>query len=99
MAIALLVWLVLLYFCSDKPGWFGGLLVLLVIAVLIAGCACMRAPPVNSWRGSLRMAILDLSMSVDRDPEDSLSTPVGAPERSLCRFLSPRHVTGASASS
>jgi hypothetical protein len=39
MAIALLVWLVLLYFCSNKPGWFGCLLVLLVIAVLIAGCA------------------------------------------------------------
>jgi len=39
MAIALLVWLVLLYFCSKKPGWFGCLLVLLVIAVLIAGCA------------------------------------------------------------
>ena len=39
MAIALLVWLVLLYFCSDKHGWFGCLLVLLVIAVLIAGCA------------------------------------------------------------
>ena len=39
MGIALLVWLVLLYFCSNKPGWFGCLLVLLVIAVLIAGCA------------------------------------------------------------
>ena len=39
MAIALLVWLVLLYFCSDKSGWFGCLLVLLVIAVLITGCA------------------------------------------------------------
>ena len=39
MAIALLVWLVLLYFCSNKPGRFECLLVLLVIAVLIAGCA------------------------------------------------------------
>ena len=39
MAIALLVWLVLLYFCRDKPGPFGCLLALLVIAVLIAGCA------------------------------------------------------------
>jgi len=39
MAIAFLAWLVLLYFCSDKPGWFGGLLVLLFIAVLIAGYA------------------------------------------------------------
>ena len=37
MAIALLVWLVLFYFCSDKPGLFGCLLILLVIAVLIAG--------------------------------------------------------------
>jgi hypothetical protein len=39
MAIALLVWLALLYFCSNKPGWFECLVVLLVIAVLIAGCA------------------------------------------------------------
>jgi hypothetical protein len=39
MAIALLVWLALLYFCSNKHGWFGCLLVLLVIAVLIARCA------------------------------------------------------------
>ena len=39
MAIALLVWLVLIYFCSDKHGWFGCLLVLLVIAVLITGWA------------------------------------------------------------
>ena len=39
MAIALLVWLLLLYFCSSKPGWFGCLLALPVIAVLIAGCA------------------------------------------------------------
>jgi len=38
MAIAFLVWLVLLYSYSDKPGWFGYLLVLLVIAVLITGC-------------------------------------------------------------
>jgi len=39
MGIALLVWLVLLYLCSSKPGSFGCLLVLLVIAVLITGCA------------------------------------------------------------
>ena len=40
MAIALLVWLVLLYFCSNKPSWFGCVLVLLlIIAVLITGCA------------------------------------------------------------
>ena len=39
MAIAFLAWLVLLYFCSEKPGPFGCLLVLLVIVVLIAGCA------------------------------------------------------------
>jgi hypothetical protein len=39
MVIAFLAWLVLLYFCSDKPGPFGCLLVLLVIAVLIVGCA------------------------------------------------------------
>ena len=38
MAIALLVWLVLLYLCSSKPGWFGCLLVLLVVGILIAGC-------------------------------------------------------------
>jgi len=39
MAIALLVWLVLLYFCSDKPALFGCLFVLLFIAVLVVGCA------------------------------------------------------------
>jgi len=39
MAIALLVWLVLVYLCSSKPGWVGCLLALLVIAVLITGCA------------------------------------------------------------
>jgi hypothetical protein len=38
MAIALLVWLVLLYLFSSKPGWFACLLVLLVIGILIAGC-------------------------------------------------------------
>ena len=38
MAIALLVWLALLYLCSSKPGWFGCLLVLLVVGILIAGC-------------------------------------------------------------
>jgi hypothetical protein len=38
MGIALLVWLLLLYFGSGKPGWFACLLVLLVIGILIAGC-------------------------------------------------------------
>jgi hypothetical protein len=38
MGIALLVWLVLLYVCSSKPGWAGCLLVLLVIGILVAGC-------------------------------------------------------------
>jgi len=38
MGIAFLVWLVLVYLCSSKPGWFGCLLALLVI-VLITGCA------------------------------------------------------------
>jgi hypothetical protein len=38
MGIALLVWLVLLYFCSGRPGWFGCLLVLLLVGILIAGC-------------------------------------------------------------
>ena len=39
MAIALLVWLLLLYFCGNAPRRFGCLLALLFIAVLIAGCA------------------------------------------------------------
>jgi len=39
MAIALLAWFVLLYFCTNEPGRFGCLLVLLVIGILIAGCA------------------------------------------------------------
>ena len=39
MCIFLLVWLVLAYVVSSKPGWFGCLLVLLAIAVLIAGGA------------------------------------------------------------
>ena len=39
MAIALLVWLVLLYLFSSKPGWFGCLLVvLLLVGILLAGC-------------------------------------------------------------
>ena len=38
MGFAFLAWLALLYFCSNKPGWFGCLLVLLVIAILVAGC-------------------------------------------------------------
>ena len=39
MRTFLLVWLVLAYFASSRPGWFGCLLVLLAIAVPIAGCA------------------------------------------------------------
>ena len=38
MGFALLVWLVLLYLFSSKPGWFGCLLVLLLVGILIAGC-------------------------------------------------------------
>jgi hypothetical protein len=38
MGIALLVWLVLLYLCSSKPGSFGCLLVLLLIGIIVAGC-------------------------------------------------------------
>ena len=39
MGIALLVWLVLLYLCSSKPGSFGCLLVLLLlIGIILAGC-------------------------------------------------------------
>ena len=38
MGVALLVWLVLLYLFSTKPGWFGCLLVLLLVGTLIAGC-------------------------------------------------------------
>jgi hypothetical protein len=37
MGAALLVWLVLLYLFSSKPGWFGCLL--LLVGTLIAGCA------------------------------------------------------------
>ena len=33
MAIAVLVWLVLLYLFSSKPGWFACLLVLLVVGI------------------------------------------------------------------
>ena len=38
LCIAFLVWLVLLCFCSNKPGWFGCLLALLLVGTLIAGC-------------------------------------------------------------
>ena len=38
MGVALLVWLVLIYLFSTKPGWFGCLLVLLLVGTLIAGC-------------------------------------------------------------
>ena len=39
LCIAFLAWLVLAYLCANKPAWFGCLLVLLVMAVLIVGCA------------------------------------------------------------
>ena len=39
MCTFLLVWLALAYFVSSNPGWFECLLVLLTIAILIAGCA------------------------------------------------------------
>ena len=39
MCTFLLVWLVLAYFASSRPSWFGALLVILVIAVLVAGRA------------------------------------------------------------
>ena len=39
MCTFLLVWLVLAYFASSKPGWFGALLVLLVIVTLVVGSA------------------------------------------------------------
>jgi hypothetical protein len=38
MSIAILAWLVLLYLFGSKPGWFGCLLVLLLVGILIAGC-------------------------------------------------------------
>jgi len=39
MCTFLLVWLVLAYFVSSRPGWFGALLVFLVIVTLIVGGA------------------------------------------------------------
>ena len=39
MCTFLLVWLVLAYFASTRPGWFGCLLILLVIVTLIVGGA------------------------------------------------------------
>ena len=38
MGFAILVWLVLLYLSSSKPGWFGCLLVLLLVGILVGGC-------------------------------------------------------------
>ena len=38
MGVALLVWLVLIYLFSTKPGWFGCLLVLLLVGIILAGC-------------------------------------------------------------
>jgi hypothetical protein len=37
MGFAILAWLMLLYLLSSRPGWFGCLLVLLVIGILVAG--------------------------------------------------------------
>jgi hypothetical protein len=39
MAIALLVWMALLYLCSGRPGWFGCLFILLVAGIALKGCA------------------------------------------------------------
>ena len=39
MCTFLLVWLVLAYFVSSRRGWFGALLVLLVIVTLVVGGA------------------------------------------------------------
>jgi hypothetical protein len=38
MCFAIFVWLVLLCLFSSRPGWFGCLLVLLVVGILVAGC-------------------------------------------------------------
>ena len=38
MCLAILAWLLLAYALSSKPGWFVCLLVLLPIAILLAGC-------------------------------------------------------------
>jgi hypothetical protein len=38
MCLAIVAWLVLLYFFTSKPGGFACLLVLLVIGILVAGC-------------------------------------------------------------
>jgi hypothetical protein len=38
MCFAILAWLALLYLFSSKPGWFGCLLVLLLVGILLAGC-------------------------------------------------------------
>ena len=39
MCTFLLVWLVLAYVVSSRPGWFGCLLVLLIIVTLVVGGA------------------------------------------------------------
>ena len=38
MGFVFLAGLVLLYLVSSKPAWFGCLLVLLVVGILVAGC-------------------------------------------------------------
>jgi len=50
LCIAFLGWLVLLYFCSSKPGWFGCLLALLLVGIILAGCGWARAPSAWRWR-------------------------------------------------
>ena len=52
MCTFLLVWLVLAYFVSSKPGWFGALLVLLVIAILDCRMR-MNASPVGTLPAGL----------------------------------------------
>jgi len=38
MGIALLVWLMLLYLCSGRPGLSGCLFILLLAGILLKGC-------------------------------------------------------------
>jgi len=38
MGFVFLAGLALLYLVNSKPGWFGCLLVLLVVGILVAGC-------------------------------------------------------------
>jgi hypothetical protein len=38
MCLAILAWVLLLCLFISKPGWFGCLLVLLVVGIIVAGC-------------------------------------------------------------